>query len=202
MGNHRTKISLLDEGYQPEPESSNHCFLNIGDIITTTKPITITTILGTCVSVCLWDPVLKHGSMSHFALPRVLRTTVPSDRFGEIAIHNQISGLLALGSKRYSLRAKLYGGGSVTCHNNNHFNTGMENIELARTMLEKEGIVVVDANAGGIVGRRIWFNIEDGSVSIKTHKAQARAKCPHYDPGSNSCAACGRQRKAWDAGAG
>ncbi|HEB02727.1 MAG TPA: hypothetical protein ENI12_05780, partial [Nitrospirae bacterium] len=108
---------------------------------------------------------------------------------------NQISGLLALGSKRYSLRAKLYGGGSLTCHNNDNYMTGSRNVKLALSVLEEEEITVVDAKVGGIVGRRIWFNIEDGSVSIKTHKAQARTQCPHYDPGVKSCTACGRERK-------
>ena len=195
MRNHKTKISLPKESCQPEPKSNIHRFLNIGDVITTAAPITITTILGTCVSVCLWDPVLKHGSMSHFVLPRVLRTSSPSDRFGEVAIPNQISGLLALGSKRYSLRAKLYGGCRVTCHINDNYMTGSRNVKLALSVLDEEGITVVEDHVGGVVGRKIWFNIEDGSVSIQTHKAQERTQCPHYDPGANSCAACGRAGK-------
>ena len=29
----------------------------------------ISTVLGSCVATCLWDPVLRIGGMNHFMLP-------------------------------------------------------------------------------------------------------------------------------------
>ncbi len=186
------KIAMAGGSTGPEQESNEQHFLNIGEIISTAAPTSITTILGTCVSACIWDPILRHGSMSHFVLPRVLSGSSPSNRFGEVAIPNQIRGIMALGSKRHYLHARIYGGGRVTCHINDNYMTGSRNAKLALSLLRDEGINVVEAHVGGGVGRKIRFNVSDGSVIVKTHRAQASMKCPHFDQRSNSCAACGR----------
>lgn len=186
------EIAMSGGSCRPVTENNDQHFLKIGEIITTASPVTITSILGTCFSSCIWDPILRHGSMSHFILPRVLSNTAPSDRFGEVAIPRQISGLLELGSKRHYLQARIYGGGSLTCHNNDNFMTGSRNAKLALSLLRNEGINVIEAHVGGVVGRNIRFRVSDGSITIETHKAKAGKKCPHYNPQLRSCAACGR----------
>src|SRR5262249_44811038 len=77
-----------------------------GRLFVSATPAQVSTILGSCVSVCLWDPEARAGGINHFLLPEGVPA---SPRFGQSAVPLLIQGVLDLGARRTRLRAKVFG---------------------------------------------------------------------------------------------
>ncbi len=147
--------------------SHKQYFLLSGSIVARKDPCVITTILGSCVSVCLWDPSSKIGGMNHYMLPFWNGEGLASPKYGSIAVPKLIEKVLHLGAARKNLQAKVFGGGEVLSVTNSVMNIGERNILFARDILEKERIPIISADVGGDSGRKIVFDICTGSVFVK-----------------------------------
>lgn len=137
------------------------------------EPAELSTILGSCVGVALYDYKLKRGALNHYLLPELMPNEAPSPRYGNIAIPLIIDAMLKDGSEKKSLQAKIFGGASVLSGVTIGDGIGNRNIELARKMLEDQKIPVLYENVGGVKGRRICLNTETFEV---THKLQGNDK--------------------------
>ncbi len=115
--------------------------------------VVLTTILGSCVATCMWDPVAAVGGMNHFLLPGD-DTSSDSVRYGVNAMELLVNGLLSKGAVRTRLQAKLFGGAHVI---NNLSDIGAKNGEFAIKFLGMEGIPCVAQSLGGDRARRIRF---------------------------------------------
>ncbi len=146
--------------------NSTH-FLYPAALFVSDKPYLISTILGSCVAVCLWDPVLKLGGMNHYMLPFWNGQGLASPRHGNIAIEKLIDNVVALGSNKNTLKAKIFGGAEVISSNISQFHIGKRNIELAKQLLEEYKIPIVSSSTGGKQGRKIIFNTFTGEVLQK-----------------------------------
>ena len=152
---------------------SNQHFLLPGAIFAKDDDYIITTVLGSCIAVCLWDPQLRKGGMNHYKLPLWNGDGIPSPKFGNIAITTLVEAMLNMGCKRQNLKAKVFGGGAVLKTADSTLNVGERNIQVARESLKQEKISVVASNVGGEFSRKIVFVTHDGSVTMK--KAQPRS---------------------------
>ncbi len=142
-------------------------YLNPGQIVATAEPTRITTILGSCVGICLWDSRRKVGGMNHYLLPTGANGE-NSLRFGRVAIPCLIERVLALGCKVDDLRAKVVGGACVLdALQNEGKHLGDQNVELAMELLNRAGIPVVGTHAGGQRGRKVIFQTFDGVALVK-----------------------------------
>ena len=90
-----------------------NAYLHAGHLFVSGTPCRVSTILGSCVSVALFDPVAQVGGLNHFLLPQGPENTAPSARFGTIAVPWLIDALVAAGAQRRALQAKLFGGACV-----------------------------------------------------------------------------------------
>jgi chemotaxis protein CheD len=142
-------------------------FLYPGAIFLSPEPYIITTILGSCVALCLYDPVLRIGGMNHFMLPLWNGQGLASPRYGNIAIKKLIENIESLGSSRANLKAKVFGGAEIISSNISQFMIGDRNIQIARELLHEERIQVVASSVGGKVGRKIIFDTFSGEVRQK-----------------------------------
>jgi chemotaxis protein CheD len=143
-------------------------YLHPGGLFVSRDNCAVTTILGSCVSVCLWDPETKIGGMNHYLLPNFFAEGVASPRFGDIAIKALIEKLLALGARKPQLRSKIFGGACVLeAFQNREDHLGIKNIRVARTLLEEEGIPLISHDVGGRRGRKLIFHTDDGAVWIR-----------------------------------
>lgn len=131
------------------------------------EPTQVVTILGSCVAVCLWDPVRKTGGMNHYMLPLWNGQGLASPRYGDIAIEKLVEQMIQLGSFKKNLKAKVFGGGEVLDIKNASFNIGLRNIELAMNTLAEYDIPVISKSVGGKQGRKILFYTETGEVRMK-----------------------------------
>lgn len=131
----------------------------------------IDTVLGSCVSVCLYDTETKIGGMNHFMLPFWNGDGLASPKFGNIATEKLIEKLISQGAKRDYLIAKLFGGANQI---KGISDVGLRNIEIARKILRDQGVDVVAESVGGEVGRKILFNTGTGEVFMKFLKNKLR----------------------------
>lgn len=151
---------------QPEAREPRH-FLYPGQVFVTRDPITISTILGSCAAVCLWDRHKKAGGMNHYLLPEGPPDGPNRLRYGNNANQELLSRIRALGCEIRNLQARIYGGSSAFAVNSSN-SVGSRNVQLAEEFLRSAGIPVVEKEVSGKHGRRLVFQVADGTTSIKS----------------------------------
>lgn len=122
----------------------------------------ISTILGSCISICLWDPFAGVGGMNHLLLP----TMVGDDNIsaGATDLDLLINKMMPLGAERPRLRAKLFGGSSML---QGRTDIGSRNAEFGLQYLTNEGIPCDGSNVGGTKARRLRFWPATGKAQMK-----------------------------------
>lgn len=125
------------------------------------------TVLGSCVSICLWDKKLKIGSMNHFMLPFWNGKGLASPRYGNIAIPQMIYEMNALGSHTENIQAKIFGGAKILSVENTNLMVGDRNIDIAHKILEENKINVLKESVGGVRGRKILFRTDTFEIYMK-----------------------------------
>ncbi len=141
-------------------------FLTPGNLHCATEPSRVTTILGSCVAVCLWDRALRAGGMNHYVLP-YRRDDSVSARFGDVAIERLVEEMLVLGCRGTSLRAKVFGGAAVLPFTAGGDPVGDQNVRLALERLSQRGIPVIARRTGGRSGLLIRFFTDSGDVLVR-----------------------------------
>jgi chemotaxis protein CheD len=125
----------------------------------------IATLLGSCVSVCLFDPQLRFGGLNHFMLPVRTRNTdneYDSLLRGDYAMEVLINAMLSRGAKKQRMMAKAFGGGNVV--KSLLKSIGQGNIDFTRAWLEREGIALTASDLGGPWARKIVFDPGNGAA--------------------------------------
>jgi chemotaxis protein CheD len=143
-------------------------YLHPGQFFVCVENYAVTTILGSCVSVCLWDPSTKIGGINHFLLPYDAGDGQASSRFGNLAVRGLIEEVLALGAEQDHLQAKLFGGACVLDAFRSRANhLGAKNVEVARRELQTANIPILGEDVGGYKGRKLIFHTDNGSAWVK-----------------------------------
>ncbi|MEO0752910.1 MAG: chemotaxis protein CheD [Pseudomonadota bacterium] len=124
----------------------------------------LTTILGSCVATCLFDPQSKLGGMNHFLLPDASDAQQGNNRYGVHAMELLINDLLRRGAKKSHMVAKIFGGADMI---SNERAVGLRNVEFALAFLENETIPCISQSVGGRQARRIRFWPQTGQAKLK-----------------------------------
>lgn len=141
-------------------------YLHAGNLAVASTPTAIVTILGSCVSVCLWDPDAGVGGMNHYLLPLHVERE-KSARFGSVAIPRLVEEVVVAGADPRRLQAKLFGGASVIGAFTKGRRLGDENARLAVESLDALGIPVIERDLGGVKGRKLVFHSDDGAAWVR-----------------------------------
>lgn len=156
-----------DSGPPSSPELER-IYLLPGRHVVAEKPTLVTTVLGSCVSACLWDDVRGIGGVNHYLFPAGDADGVEGDRFANSAIAVLLDGLLGLGAIRSRLKAKIFGGARVLGPARGvGSDLGSRNAKAATTILERLGIPVVASDVGGERGRKLVFRTDEGSAWVR-----------------------------------
>jgi chemotaxis protein CheD len=130
----------------------------------------ITTVLGSCVSTCLWDPVARIGGMNHFMLPgdteAVASPARASARFGVYAMEVLINEMIHIGADRRRMVAKVFGGGRVL-QGFGSLDVGAKNCQFVLEFLATEAIPVLAKDLLDVYARKLHFFPETGKVQLK-----------------------------------
>jgi len=136
-----------------------------GEYAVSEKPDAVmSTVLGSCIAACLFDPERRIGGMNHFLLPEAASGPGQNVKYGAYLMELLINELLKMGADRKRLRAKLLGGGKMSSLLNG---VGEKNISFARRYLQREGIPVDWESLGGTQARRVHFYPASGRVTEK-----------------------------------
>ncbi|MDP2392748.1 MAG: chemotaxis protein CheD [Methylococcaceae bacterium] len=147
-----------------------------GELYVTKKNEIISTLLGSCVAACLYDPVNRVIGMNHFLLAQqhsannIPLLSTDQGRYGIHAMELLINGMLKQGAQRVHLKAKAFGGGDVLKLGNEHRgdkSIGASNVEFIQTFLTAERIPLITSGLSGNIGRNIFFLAADYSVYVK-----------------------------------
>ncbi len=141
-------------------------YLKIDEIHVADAHTDIITVLGSCISVCLWDKQIKVGGMNHFIIPSQGSKKRGSYMGGDHSIRMLYEAMINKGCKQESLVAKVFGGASVLAVND-YINMGEKNTETAIATLNSLKIPIVALDVKGNTTRKIIFNIASGIVYRK-----------------------------------
>lgn len=147
-------------------------FLFPGAIHVAVEVCEITTVLGSCVAVCLWDQLHGGGGMNHFMLPLWNGEGLATPKYGNIAMERLLEHLFAIGVRKQHLVAKVFGGANLLATSSAACPIGERNIELAMTQLEEWRIPVVASDLGGHTGRKVIMNTMTGVVLLGRGRPQ------------------------------
>lgn len=142
-----------------------------GEYLVSEDDVIIATVLGSCISVALWDHRLLMGGINHFMLPGDLddKDLVKSRnaKYGMFAMELLYNELLKRGSRRLDISAKVFGGSSVLNLPGASRAIPKGNIDFAFAYLEKESIPILASDTGGELPRKILFFAKTGKVLLK-----------------------------------
>ncbi|MBF0572886.1 MAG: chemotaxis protein CheD [Desulfamplus sp.] len=153
--------------------------LKPGFIYLSDKPISISTVVGSSVSVCLFDKKQKIGGMNHFQFPEIKDREKATAIYGNVATFALIKMMLSNGSKNNHIEAQIFGGAYNPEVSN--INVGMNNIKAARKILNSKRIKVISEDVGGEVGRKIIFNTSTFEVAVLKVKNLRRSDWYPYE---------------------
>ncbi|MGA8198497.1 MAG: chemotaxis protein CheD, partial [Candidatus Sulfotelmatobacter sp.] len=142
------------KNFEPADSNQPRHFLYPGQVFVTREPMTISTILGSCAAVCLWDRHKRAGGMNHYLLPEGQAEGPNRLRYGNVANPELLREVLALGCEVRNLQAKIFGGSSAFAVDLSQ-SVGTRNVDLAESFLRSAGIPVVEREVSGKHGRRL-----------------------------------------------
>jgi chemotaxis protein CheD len=142
-----------------------------GDYYASDNDEIIGTLLGSCISLCLYDMEKGIGGMNHFMLPGKMTSvdikSGDSAKYGISAIHKLIAEMLEKGASRKNLRAKLFGGGAVLDIEEKTTAIPANNIRIARLLMEVEDIPIIEEDTGGKFIRKVYLDVKSGKVYVR-----------------------------------
>ncbi len=158
--------------------NTTHVILSPGEYHVSNRNTTISTLLGSCISACLYDPYHGIVGMNHFLLsggPQNVPDKKPfyltdAGRYGVNAMELVINGMLRLGADRCHIRAKVFGGSSflpAPDTPDSFFSVGEVNSRFIMEFLQNDGIPLIAYDIGGNRGRKVLFSSHDFSVIVR-----------------------------------
>lgn len=124
----------------------------------------LTTVLGSCVAACVFDPFRKIGGMNHFLLPGNDPAAGNNIKYGAHSMEQLINAMLRAGANRNRLEVQLFGGANVVPGLGR---IGDSNAGFARDFVRQEGFILRDTDTGGKFGRRVRFRPATGAARVE-----------------------------------
>jgi len=163
----RTPHGIRDHAtHAPRETASKHVRVLTGDVVASSTSLILDAVLGSCVAVCLHDPLLEIGGMNHILLPGS-STDQTCSRYGVHAMELLINELMKLGADRRRLLAKAFGGVNVLADLKTT-RIGDINVRFVRQFLETEGIQLIAAKFGGKQAMHVLFRTDSGKAIVRT----------------------------------
>jgi chemotaxis protein CheD len=139
-----------------------------GEFFVSVNPMIVYTVLGSCISACIRDPVVGVGGMNHFMLPKpkegVNDSWGESTRYGSYAMESLINEILKQGGMKRRLEVKLFGAGKIYEGN---IDVGARNAEWVLGFLKTEGLGAVKTDLGDVCPRKVYYFTDSGRVLLK-----------------------------------
>ena len=165
--------------HDPTASPVRQVFLQPGALHCTAEPSLVTTVLGSCVSLCLFDRTRRLGGINHFVLP-CCAGNARSLRYGDVAIEALVMAMSRLGCIVDDLEAKVFGGAAMLPIGASEMNIGAMNVDITLERLQLLGIRPAARRTGGTTGLTMRYFTATGEVLVRpvagsiTDRAAAR----------------------------
>ena len=136
-----------------------------GEYFVSADDMVLMTVLGSCISACIWDGRVRAGGMNHFMLPDG-DSSDGFGRYGSYAMELLINEMLKRGARRESMQAKVFGGAQVMAGFTS-MNVGERNTKFVLDYLATERIPVVSQDVLDIHPRKVCFFPVTGKALVK-----------------------------------
>ncbi len=152
---------------------SNIIKVGMADLKVARHPDVLSTLgLGSCIGICLYDPITKVIGLAHIMLPssKTIKNNSNIAKFADTGLDELINQMTKIGAEKRRLVAKIAGGAQMFAFssNNESMRIGEKNAESVRECLKEYNISILADETGGNFGRTIEFYSENGSLLIKT----------------------------------
>ncbi|MEI8014442.1 MAG: chemoreceptor glutamine deamidase CheD [Nitrospira sp.] len=139
-----------------------------GEFFVSREPMVVYTVLGSCISACIRDPIAGVGGMNHFMLPEpkggAHDSWGESTRYGSYAMESLINEILKRGGLKSRLEIKLFGAGKIYEGN---IDVGANNAKWVIGYLKSEGLATVKTDLGDVFPRKVYYFTDSGRVLMK-----------------------------------
>ena len=139
-----------------------------GEFFVSREPMVVYTVLGSCISACIRDPIVGVGGMNHFMLPEPKGAKHDSwgesTRYGSYAMESLINEILKRGGLKSRLEIKLFGAGKIYEGN---CDVGANNAKWVIGYLKSEGLAAVKTDLGDVFPRKVYYFTDSGRVLMK-----------------------------------
>jgi chemotaxis protein CheD len=143
-------------------------YLHPGEMVIAAAPHSVTTVLGSCVAVCLWSARTGAGGINHFLLPSAEDVEgVAPLRFGNLAIGRMLDEFARLTGGLRHVEAKVFGGAQLLGGMGRAEHLGRKNVRVAFGLLRDAGIPVVAHDVLGSKARKLVFHTDTGVVWLR-----------------------------------
>ena len=154
-------------------------YLKPGEMHIADRPGSVTTVLGSCISVTMYNPRLKMGAICHGMMPRWVERRdgrgKSDERFKYVdySIRYMVEAFRSFGIGPREIEAKLFGGADMFSSGGDeirYLSVGKQNIMKALEVMGEEGLTVKKRDIGGTQGRKLHFYLHTGAVFLKRLK--------------------------------
>ena len=130
----------------------------------------VTYALGSCIGICLYDPLVKLGALIHIMLPLNMETGRKNPmKYADTGIRDTLRQMELKGASRTRLTAKIAGGAKMFEASGSLGNIGQRNIESVHLNLKKEGVRLLKEDVGGSAARTLLFDVSSGLACIRCY---------------------------------
>lgn len=146
--------------------------VGIADMAISSEPkdLIITYALGSCLGVCVWDPVVKVGGMLHFMLPQAAMSPEKAAEnplmFADTGVPKLFLGCYALGAKKERMVVVVAGGASFNVKEDTDMAIGQRNVAILRKLMWKNSVLLKKHELGGTEPRNMSLDIATGEVTV------------------------------------
>ena len=157
-------------------------FLSPGYVYMSKDSSLISTVVGSCVAVSLWDHKKAFGAMANFLYPAVKDRSQAVVLYGNVAITCMIKLFVGEGSKLEHLTAQIFGGAINPLGGCEEI--GLENVRIAQKLLASKCIPIISEDVGGTMGRKIVYNtLCNEAIVYKVNKLRNSDWYPYVQEG-------------------
>ncbi|TZE83329.1 chemotaxis protein CheD [Calorimonas adulescens] len=132
----------------------------------------VTVGLGSCVGVIIYDMNHEFAGMVHIMLPKSKENMAGQNiyKFADTGIYALYNNLIKIGAQKNKLLSKIAGGAQMFTlkSNNDVLKIGRRNVDAVKCILNELNIPIISEDVGGNYGRTIEFDIEHGTLNVKT----------------------------------
>jgi chemotaxis protein CheD len=151
--------------------------VDMADMKIESRPVVLVTNVGSCVAICIHDAVNKRGGLAHIMLPssKIASDISLPSKYADTAVPVLAEALRRSGKSSVGLSAKIAGGANMFPNlGSSALHIGLNNVEAVKQALATNGIKLVAEDVKGNHGRRISFNVVNGSMRVRNGNGEEK----------------------------